>query len=116
MASPRSFTPRAAGTVTTPIGRSRPGARWRRVVLFGAAAIFWAPSVLIAQAGDRDRGTLVVLNKSESTATFIDVASGEVECTIPTDAGPHGLTYFPTPGVHSIGHNGLMIDEAGNIE
>ena len=45
-----------------------------------------------------------------------DTTTGEVRCRIPTESGPHGLTYFPTPGVHSIGHNGLMIDEDGEIE
>lgn len=34
-------------------------------------------------------GTLVVTNKSPSTATIIDVASGRTLATIPTGAGPH---------------------------
>ena len=33
----------------------------------------------------------MVLNKSENTATFIDVASGETVATLPTGRGPHEL-------------------------
>jgi YVTN family beta-propeller protein len=60
--------------------------------------------------------TMWIANRYHSSVMAIDVTTGEVRCTIATDAGPHGLTYFPTPGVHSIGHNGLMIDEEGEIE
>lgn len=34
-------------------------------------------------------GTLIVTNKTPSTATLIDVASGQVLATLPTGAGPH---------------------------
>jgi YVTN family beta-propeller protein len=60
--------------------------------------------------------TMWIANRYHSSIMAIDVTTGAVRCTIPTGSGPHGLTYFPTPGVHSIGHNGLMIDEEGNIE
>ncbi|MGI9629198.1 MAG: YncE family protein, partial [Longimicrobiales bacterium] len=51
-----------------------------------------APSVsLSAQSPDGQAGTLVVLNKGEATATFIDVASGETVATLPTGQGPHEL-------------------------
>jgi YVTN family beta-propeller protein len=60
--------------------------------------------------------TMWIANRYHSSIMAIDVTTGSVRCTIPTGSGPHGLTYFPTPGVHSIGHNGLMIDEEGNIE
>lgn len=46
---------------------------------------------LSAQSQDGRTGTLVVLNKSEATATFIDVASGEVVARLPTGQGPHEL-------------------------
>ena len=46
---------------------------------------------LSAQNQDGRTGTLVVLNKSEATATFIDVASGEVVARLPTGQGPHEL-------------------------
>ena len=37
-------------------------------------------------------GTIIVTNKTPSTATVIDVASGRVLATIPTGAGPHEIT------------------------
>ena len=37
-------------------------------------------------------GTLVVTNKTPSTATIIDVASGRTLATLPTGAGPHEIT------------------------
>lgn len=49
------------------------------------------PDALGAQGTDGTTGTLVVLNKGESTATFVDVASGSVIATLPTGQGPHEL-------------------------
>lgn len=57
-------------------------------LLLAAAAV--TPSTARAQT-DRSTGTLVVLNKGESTATFVDVASGETVATLPTGRGPHEL-------------------------
>ena len=37
-------------------------------------------------------GTVIVTNKTPSTATVIDVASGKTLATIPTGAGPHEIT------------------------
>ncbi len=34
-------------------------------------------------------GTLIVLNKSEATASLVDLASGEIVATLPTGTGPH---------------------------
>jgi YVTN family beta-propeller protein len=67
---------------------------------------------LLNPAGD----TMWIANRYHASVMAIDTSTGEVRCRVPTESGPHGLTYFPTPGVHSIGHNGLMIDEAGAIE
>jgi YVTN family beta-propeller protein len=67
---------------------------------------------LLNPAGD----TMWIANRYHASVMAIDTATGEVRCRIPSGSGPHGLTYFPTPGVHSIGHNGLMIDENGEIE
>jgi YVTN family beta-propeller protein len=39
--------------------------------------------------------TLVVLNKSEATASLIDLASGAVRATLPTDHGPHEAAVSP---------------------
>jgi YVTN family beta-propeller protein len=44
-----------------------------------------------AQSEQAGTGTLVVLNKGSATATFVDVASGEVVTTLPTGEGPHEL-------------------------
>jgi DNA-binding beta-propeller fold protein YncE len=44
--------------------------------------------VAISSAGAQT-GTLIVTNKSPSTATIIDVASGRALATLPTGAGPH---------------------------
>jgi hypothetical protein len=31
---------------------------------------------------------------------------------IETDAGPHGLTYFPnSTSTHSVGHNGIYLED-----
>lgn len=49
------------------------------------------PVALGAQDADGTTGTLVVLNKGESTATFVDVASGAIIATLPTGQGPHEL-------------------------
>jgi YVTN family beta-propeller protein len=59
------------------------------VVLAGALAFHPAPAA--SQSAQGRTGTLVVLNKGESTATFVDVASGEVLATLPTGQGPHEL-------------------------
>ncbi len=48
-------------------------------------------SPLTGQSPNGRTGTLVVLNKSVATATFIDVASGETVATLPTGRGPHEL-------------------------
>jgi DNA-binding beta-propeller fold protein YncE len=56
-----------------------------------ALAILLTPFPAAAQSPDGRTGTLIVLNKSEATATFIDVASGETVGTLPTGQGPHEL-------------------------
>ena len=41
-------------------------------------------------------------------AGLFDTNTGELKARIPTNSGPHGLTYFPSrPYPHSIGHNGV---------
>ena len=44
---------------------------------------------LAASAGAQPTGTLVVTNKTPSTATIIDVAGNRILATLPTGAGPH---------------------------
>jgi YVTN family beta-propeller protein len=53
-----------------------------------AAALAAAP---LAGGG----GTLVVVNKSEATASLVDLASGEARATLPTGPGPHEAAASP---------------------
>ncbi len=58
-----------------------------RVLSFAATSVALALAAPgVAQAGD---GTLVVLNKSDATATLIDLDSGTTVATLPTGNGPH---------------------------
>ena len=67
-----------------PVGRSR-------VLALSVAALLGLSAPLLAQSPQGETGTLIVLNKGESTATFIDVASGDILRTLPTGEGPHEL-------------------------
>src|SRR5262245_23877694 len=50
---------------------------------------------LLAAAAPAATGTLVVLNKAESTASLIDLATGNVAATLPTGKGPHEAAVSP---------------------
>src|SRR3982750_1677015 len=52
-------------------------------------------------------GTVIVTNKTPSTATVIDVASGRTLATIPTGAGPHEIV------VSSDGLTAVVSDYSG---
>src|SRR5262245_4225544 len=52
-------------------------------------------------------GTLVVTNKTPSTATIIDVASGRILATLPTGAGPHEVA------LSSDGRTAVVTDYSG---
>lgn len=45
--------------------------------------------VVLASAASAQSGGLVVLNKAETTASLVDLASGAVAATLPTGIGPH---------------------------
>ena len=62
----------------------RPGPR------LAFAALFVVLNVTLAPAA-----TLVVLNKSEATASLIDLDSGKVVATLPTGNGPHEAAVSP---------------------
>jgi len=62
--------------------------RWSRSAGVTAAALVSAVSIAAAQP----RGTLVVTNKTPSTATIIDIAGNKILATLPTGAGPHEVT------------------------
>jgi YVTN family beta-propeller protein len=46
-------------------------------------------AMLVGGAAAASEGTLLVLNKSDDTVSFIDLASSEVVATLPTGDGPH---------------------------
>ncbi|HEX2043086.1 MAG TPA: beta-propeller fold lactonase family protein [Acidimicrobiales bacterium] len=50
---------------------------------------------------------LWVSGRYHGNVVVVDTASGNVIKTIRTGAGAHGLCYFPAPGHHSVGHNGV---------
>lgn len=53
-----------------------------------------------------------IAGRYDNEVYVISTTDGSLVARIPTDAGPHGLTYFPSsPMPHSVGHNGVyMID------
>lgn len=66
--------------------RTRPS----RIVLAVLAAL-----LLPAAAAAAGEGTLVVLNKSEATASLIDLGEGRTVATAPTGKGPHEAAVSP---------------------
>jgi DNA-binding beta-propeller fold protein YncE len=60
----------------------------QRLTCFAIAALGCVTASAAAQVPGLT-GTLIVTNKTPSTATVIDVASGRIVSTIPTGAGPH---------------------------
>ncbi|MEA2901520.1 MAG: hypothetical protein QOH36_1407 [Actinomycetota bacterium] len=54
-----------------------------------------------------DGSQLWVSNRYHGSVSVIDTGSGAVLHTIATGSGAHGLSLFPQPGTHSIGHNGV---------
>ena len=69
--------------------------------VFLTALIFAVAAPIFVQAE-----TLVVLNKSEATASLIDLESGEVRATLPTDFGPHEAATSPDGRLALVGNYG----------
>ncbi len=46
-------------------------------------------------------------NRFNGTVSVIDTRTGRLIHTIVVGSSPHGLAYFPQPGDHSLGHNGV---------
>jgi YVTN family beta-propeller protein len=46
-------------------------------------------------------------NRFGNTVTVVSTRTGKVIHVITVGRGPHGLCFFPEPGRHSIGHNGV---------
>jgi YVTN family beta-propeller protein len=60
----------------------------------------------LALAAPAGAETLVVLNKSEATASLIDLAGGAVRATLPTDHGPHEAAVSPDGRLALVGNYG----------
>jgi YVTN family beta-propeller protein len=65
-------------------------------------AIFLA----VSSTSSVEAETLVVLNKSEATASLIDLESGAVRATLPTDHGPHEAAVSPNGRLALVGNYG----------
>ena len=53
-----------------------------------------------------------ISNRYHNDVRVIDTTTGKVIKKIPTDAGPHGLTYFPNSrAAYSVGHNGVYVED-----
>jgi len=61
-------------------------------------------SAAIPPAGLAQTGTLVVVNKAASTASIIDLASGETVATLATGTGRGHRLRRPFPQQHAHGH------------
>jgi YVTN family beta-propeller protein len=46
-------------------------------------------------------------NRFNGTVSVIDTRTGRLIHTIVVGSSPHGLAYFPQPGNHRLGHNGV---------
>jgi YVTN family beta-propeller protein len=46
-------------------------------------------------------------NRFNDTVSVVDTRTGRLIHTIVVGSSPHGLAYFPQPGNHSLGHNGV---------
>ena len=55
-----------------------------------------------------DGSRLWISNRHNGGVSVVDTATGKVLATIATGSAPHGLTYWPQPGVMSTGQNGNM--------
>jgi DNA-binding beta-propeller fold protein YncE len=76
--------------------------KWSRALLI---ATIVAPTLEAQVSGLT--GTLIVTNKTPSTATIIDVATGRALATLPTGQGPHEIALSPT------GRTAVVTDYSG---
>lgn len=73
----------------------------RAALLAGLSVATIATSPAFAQVAGLS-GTLVVTNKSPSTATIVDVASGRTLATLPTGTNPHEIVLSPDGALAAI--------------
>lgn len=62
--------------------------------------------VLLLCTSTASTATLVVANKSEATASLVDLGSGEVRATVPTGHGPHEVAVTPDGTLAVVGNYG----------
>jgi DNA-binding beta-propeller fold protein YncE len=55
-----------------------------------------------------DGRTLWLSGRYDGEVYAIDTRTGRLRARIPVGAGPHGLSVWPQPGRHSLGHTGIM--------
>jgi YVTN family beta-propeller protein len=55
-----------------------------------------------------DGRVLWLSGRYDAEVYAIDTATGRVRARIPVGQGPHGLSVWPQPGRHSLGHTGIM--------
>ena len=70
----------------------------RSLSRFPSIALAVATAAIAGLTPAAQAGTLVVLNKSEATASFIDVDTGKVVATMPTGQAPHEAAASPDGG------------------
>ncbi len=59
-----------------------------------------------------DGHELWISSRYHADVRVVNTETGKLIATIPTDNGPHGLTYFPnSPHAHSLGHNGVYLQD-----
>jgi YVTN family beta-propeller protein len=63
-----------------------------------------SPDMLQVSPNGRE---LWVSNRFNGTVSVINTRTGSVIHTITVGSSPHGLAFFPQPGSHSLGHNGV---------
>lgn len=64
--------------------------------------------VFVSTASAADSGTLLVLNKSDNTVSFIDLATRKTVATIPTGVGPHEVAVSPNGKIAVIANYGAQ--------
>jgi YVTN family beta-propeller protein len=55
-----------------------------------------------------DGKTLWLSGRYNGVVYAINTQTGKLRATIPVGSGPHGLSVWPQPGRHSLGHTGIM--------
>jgi YVTN family beta-propeller protein len=55
-----------------------------------------------------DGTTLWLSGRYNAVVYAINTRTGQLRATIPVGSGPHGLSVWPQPGRHSLGHTGIM--------